>query len=118
MVFKMIFMCGQVGDDDDVREGEAGRRCALEGDENFEEEAGKVKVIASMRMRIKIMWMSMWSWMRMEIMEMRMRMKCKCTLEGGNTSRNKLLSGEYGGAGIEQPEKVKVIARNKMSGYR
>ena len=62
----MIFVCGQVVDDDDVREGEAGRRCALEGDENFEEEAGKVKVIASMRMRIKIMWMSMWLWMRIK----------------------------------------------------
>ena len=66
VVLKIIFMCGQVEDDDDVREGEAGRRCALEGDENFEEEAGKVKVIASMRMRIKIMWMSMWLWMRIK----------------------------------------------------
>ena len=41
-------MCGQAGDDNDVRAGEAGRRCALEGDKLFEEEAGKVKVIASM----------------------------------------------------------------------
>ena len=59
-------MCGQAGDDNDVRAGEAGRRCALEGDQLFEEEAGKVKVIASMRMRIKIMWMSMWLWMRIK----------------------------------------------------
>ena len=92
VVLKMIFMCGQVVDDGDVREGEAGRRCALEGDENFEEEAGKVKVIASMRMRIKIMWMSMWSSMRIKMTEMRMRMKCKCTLKGGNTSRNNVAS--------------------------
>ena len=76
-------MCGQVGDDDDdVKVGEAGRRCALEGDEHFEEEAGKVKVIASMRMRIKIMWMRLR--MRIKRMEMRIkrigmwrRMKCK-----------------------------------------
>ena len=31
---------------------------------------------------------------------------------------NKLLSGESGGARIEQLEKVKVIIRNNMSGYR
>ena len=52
-------MCGQAVDDNDVRAGEAGRRCALEGDQLFEEEAGKVKVIAMKSMRIKMMAMRM-----------------------------------------------------------